>query len=85
MMKAKLRVLGIVVLVSLIVIPAGLTVAAEFKAASVAEIRSLAIESQCAKKMLLDANREAREILRRDLKKVRDRSVSIDEQAKAFD
>lgn len=52
--------------------------------ASVDEIRAVIVESGCAKKMLADANRDGREITHRDLKKVSDLCVPVDQQSKAF-
>lgn len=70
---------------ALLILLAGFSLAGEFKAASVAEIQSVAADSKCAKKLLRDANRFGQEITRRDLKHVKDQCVSIDQQSKAFE
>lgn len=77
---AAFIVLGIASLAVL----AGTSLSKEFEAATVAEIQTIAAQSNCAKKLLSDANRDATEIRRRDLKSVQARCVSIGEQAKAF-
>ncbi|WP_146151481.1 hypothetical protein [Pseudomonas sp. R9.37] len=77
---AAFIVLGIVILAVL----AGTSLSDSYKAATIAEIQTVTAQSNCAKKMLSDANRNAIEILRRDLKSVQAICVSIDEQAKAF-
>lgn len=63
---------------------AGRSLSKGFEAATVAEIQAVAAQSNCAKKLLSDANRDATEIRRRDLKSVQASCVVIDEQAKAF-
>ena len=56
----------------------------DWHAASVAEIQAVTEESDCAKKILLEANRDGVKILRRDLIKVEDQCSAVDDQAKAF-
>lgn len=84
-MKSKYTALVGVVATLLIVIGLGSSLAGEFKAATVAEIQSVAADSKCAKKLLQDANRFGQEITRRDVKHVKDQCVSIDQQSKAFE
>lgn len=84
-MNSTFKKVGIAAFVSLIIIPAGILMANDFKAASVAEIQSAATESSCAKKMLFDANRDGIEIRRRDLVTVRVQCVIISRQADAFE
>lgn len=84
-MKSKYTACVGAVVALVIVVALGSSLAGEFKAATVAEIQSVAADSKCAKKLLQDANRYGQEITRRDLKHVKDQCVSIDQQSKAFE
>ncbi|MNG00091.1 hypothetical protein D3C81_1730890 [compost metagenome] len=83
-MKTKLLILGISVLVISTCIPVTRALIKEFEPASVAEIQSAISNSDCAEKMLRDANRDAIEIRRRDLKFVHERCISVAQQTNAF-
>ena len=83
-MKTKLLILGISVLVISTGIPVTRAIINEFEPASVAEIQSAISKSDCAEKMLRDANRDAIEIRRKDLKFVHERCVAVAQQTKAF-
>jgi len=80
----KLTIIGLAAMALVILVLLKNQIASDWGAATVTEIQSVTAESSCAKKILLDANREGREITRRDLNRVKDQCVSIDQQAKAF-
>ena len=80
----KITIIGLAGMAQLILVLLKNQIATDWGAATVPEIQSVTAESSCAKKILLDANREGREITRRDLNKVKGQCVSIDQQAKAF-
>lgn len=84
-MKSKYTALVGAVAGLVIVVALGSSLAGEFEAATVAEIHSASADSKCVKQMLQDANRWGQEIQRRDIKNVKDKCVSIDQQSKAFE
>ena len=76
--------IGGLALVCLIGYPAVKALYEPWQPASVDEIRTVIAESACAKKLLADANSSAQAITHRDLKKVTELCLPIDQQSKAF-
>ncbi|MBV7514564.1 hypothetical protein [Pseudomonas sp. PDM25] len=83
-MKSKVALIGLIGLALMALVFAGKPIGKQWEAASVDEIQSVTTGSPCAKKILLDANREGQEITRRDLDRVKGQCITVDQQAKAF-
>ena len=83
-MKSKAALIGLIGLALMAVVFVGKPIGKQWEAASVDDIQSVTSVSHCAKKILLDANHEGREITRRDLDRVKGQCISVDQQAKAF-
>lgn len=62
----------------------GCGLAFEWQNATVAEIQAVTADSNCAKKLLSDANRAGHVILHKDLRQAKEICVTVDQQAKAF-
>ncbi|WP_095158354.1 hypothetical protein [Pseudomonas sp. Irchel 3E13] len=83
-MKSKVMLTGAVLAGCALAVVGVLSVASTFKAATVSEIQAAMAGSDCAAKLLMQANRGAIEIRRRDLVGLKKRCQPIDQQAKAF-
>ena len=84
MMIKKLSIAGICALALSLCVWGGFAISSDFAPASVTEIQEVTDSSKCAKRVLQDANRDARLIHRRDLTKVSELCESIDGQSLAF-
>jgi hypothetical protein len=83
-MKKMIAIVGFAAVALAALFFAGVSLSKEFSDASAEEIKSVSAESPCSRKLLSQANREARIIRVRDLDSVRALCSRIDEQANAF-
>lgn len=83
-MIKKLSIAGGSTLLLSVCVWVGFVISSDFDAASVSEILAVTDVSECAKRVLQEANRDARLIKRRDLSKVSEMCGPIDRQSLAF-
>lgn len=83
-MKSKIMLIGAALAGCALAAVGVLPVASTFEAATVPEIQAAMAGSDCAAKLLRQANRNAIEIRRRDLVGLEKRCQPIEQQAKAF-